>query len=177
MSKLHLKARQRQRLRSHLHTVAAARVYRRVLAVLEVAQGRPLAHVAQSLGVSRQSLYNWVARYQHRGDPAALRDQPKEGRPSAWTGPLQTVLTESVAQPPDQWGYQAANWTVPLLIEHLVATSGQRLSDSTLRRQLGRLGYVWKRPRYVLAPDPEREKKTASAAPARPAGATQRHLV
>lgn len=33
------------------------------------------------------------------------------------------------------------------------------MSDVTIRRGLDQLGYVWKRPRYVLAPDPEREKK------------------
>jgi transposase len=134
-------------------------------------------HVAQSLGVSRQSLYNWLARYQQSYDPAALCDHRGGGRPSLWTPHLQAALTESLAQPPDHWGYQAANWTVPLLIEHLVATSGQRLSDSTLRRELRRLGYVWKRPRYVLAPDPEREKKTAPLPPARPAWAAQRRPV
>lgn len=26
-----------------------------------------------------------------------------------------------------------------------------------------RLGYVWRRPRYVLMPDPEREKKTPNS--------------
>jgi len=50
-------------------------VYRRVLAIWEVAQGRPLAQVAKSLDVSRQSLYHWGARYQPRYDPAALYDQ------------------------------------------------------------------------------------------------------
>jgi hypothetical protein len=34
-----------------------------------------------------------------------------------------------------------------------------QVSDTALREQLHRLGYVWKRPRYVLLPDPEREKK------------------
>src|SRR4051794_11707313 len=29
-----------------------------------------------------------------------------------------------------------------------------------MRRCLHRLGYAWKRPRYVLAPDPQREKKS-----------------
>jgi len=57
-----------------------------------------------------------------------------------WTPQLQTVLTESLAQSPDHWGYQAAHWTVPLLSEHLVATRGQRPSDSTLRWQLRQLG-------------------------------------
>jgi len=75
MSDLHLKARQRHHLRRHLHRLPEARVYRRVLAIWEVAQGRPLAQVAKSLDVSRQSLYHWGARYQPRYDPAALYDQ------------------------------------------------------------------------------------------------------
>jgi len=177
MSRLQLKTRQRHHLRKQLQTVPEARVYRRTLALLEVAQGRPIAHIAQSLGVSRQTLYNWLERYQQSYDPAALRDHKGGGRPSAWTPQLQAVLVESLARPPDHWGYQAANWTVPLLGEHLVAARGQRLSDSTLRRQVWRLGYVWKRPRYVLVPDPAREKKTPHSAAARPAGTTQRRIV
>src|SRR3954462_8986237 len=177
MSRLQLKAGQRHRLDKQLHTVPEARIYRRTLALLEMAQGRPVAHIARSLGVSRQTLYNWLERYQQSYDPAALRDHKGGGRPGSWTAQLQAVLTESLAQPPDHWGYQAANWTVPLLREHLVGSGGPRLSDSTLRRQLWRLGYVRKRPRYVLVPDPAREKKTPHPAAARPAGAAQRRIV
>jgi transposase len=38
--------------------------------------------------------------------------------------------------------------------------TGQTYSRSTLWRALRSLDDIWKRPRYVLAPDPEREKKT-----------------
>ena len=70
-----------------------------------------------------------------------------------------------VWQSPDQLGYPAVNWTIPLLQEQLGRCTGQWPSEDTLRRQLHRLDYVWKRPRYVLDPDPELEKKkTASQA-------------
>ena len=177
MGRLHLTAHQRRPLRTHLQTVPAVRVYRRMLAILEVALGRPLAHIARSLGVSRRSLYNWRRRYMQSHDPTALRDRGGSGRPSRWTAGLQAVLTEGLAQKPDQLGYQAVEWPVPLLIEHLAATRGPRLSDSTLRRQLRRRGYVWKRPRSVLAPDPEREKKAPHSPTARPAGAAQRRAL
>jgi hypothetical protein len=41
----------------------------------------------------------------------------------------------------------------------------QEVSTRTVRRRLKDLGYVWKRFRYVLAPDPEAEKKTPDFGP------------
>ena len=42
----------RRRLERQLRSTADARVYRRTLAVVEVARGRPIAQVARSLGVN-----------------------------------------------------------------------------------------------------------------------------
>ena len=66
--------------------------------------------------------------------------------------------------------------TVPLLQAHLQRCGGRRLSEDTIRRQLDRLGYVWKRFRYVLPPDPEREKKTRHPAAAAGLAAAQRQV-
>jgi transposase len=68
---------------------------------------------------------------------------------------LQTLLILS----PEWFGYYATHWTVPLLKNQLRQNTGEEYSSDTIRRWLHELGYVWKRPRYVLAPDPEREKK------------------
>ena len=40
---------------------------------------------------------------------------------------------------------------------------GLRPSDETVRRGLRRLGYVWKRPRYVLDPDPRAREKNGGS--------------
>ena len=66
-------------------------------------------------------------------------------------------------QPPDHFGYPATGWTVPLLQSHLAHWALTDLSDATLRRQFHALGYVWKRPRYVLDPDPRRAAKMAGS--------------
>jgi transposase len=174
MSKLHLTARQQRQLHDQLRTARTARLYRRTLALVEAAQGKPIAHIARSLGVSRRSLYHWQQRYTAHHDPAALVDRKGSGHPSVWTSQLRALLEQSLEQKPDHYGYQASEWTVPLLIEHLATRSGQRVSDSTVRRQLRRMGYVWKRPRYVLQPDPAREKKARSAPAAAAAGAPRR---
>jgi transposase len=174
MSRLHLNARQRHLLEHQLRTARTARLYRRTLALVEAAQGKPIARIARSLGVSRRSFYHWRQRYTAQHDPAALCDRKGSGHPSVWTGQLRRVLEQGLTHKPDSYGYQASEWTVPLLIEHLASQSGQRVSDSTVRRQLRRMGYVWKRPRYALVPDPAREKKARPSPAAPTAGAAPR---
>jgi hypothetical protein len=51
---------------------------------------------------------------------------------------------------PDELGYRAVNWTVPLLREHIERQWGQKPSDLQVRQQLHQLDYVWKRPRHAL---------------------------
>ncbi len=160
MTSLPLTRWQRLRLQRQLQTTPDARVYRRTLAVLEYSRGQPIAHIAQALGVTRQSVYNWVGIYTQDHDPSALGDEDRSGRPSLWTEEMRALLQALLTQAPDQRGYFAVNWTVPLLQEEIKHCTGQSLSDDTLRRELDRLGYVWKRGRYVLDPDPQREKKT-----------------
>ena len=99
-------------------------------------------------------------------DAAALEDRYGGGRPSLWTAELEALLLAALRQRPDQLGFPGPNWTIPLLQEHLERCGGQRLSDDTIRRQMRRLDYVWKRSRYVLPPDPEREKTTRHPAAA-----------
>lgn len=172
MSALRLTAARRRCVQRRLRTSADAGQCRRLLAILELDRGQSAAQVADLLGTTRQTVYNWAHRFAACPDPAGLRDRYGRGRPSSWTEDLRARLRDSLARRPDRWGYPATNWTVGLLREHLGRQTGQWLSDDTLRRELDRLGYVWKRYRYVLPPDPEREKKTrhpgAVAGPAGP---------
>jgi transposase len=177
MDRLKLNAWQRRRLRCQLRATRDARLYRRTLAILEVDRGRSVRDVAFSLGVEPRSIYYWIEAYLQDHDPASLSDGERAGRPSLWTEGLERRLLAAMAQSPQNLGYPSVDWTVPLLREHLGDHSGGPLSDDTIRRRLRRLGYVWKRPRYVLKPDPELEKKQAdppphpaAAAPERPPG-------
>jgi transposase len=152
---------QRRRLERQLRGAKDAALYRRTLALLEVARGKPVAEVAGMLGVSRPSIYNWAVAYAAADhDPAGLADGDRPGRPSVWTDDRRATRGAALGRPPDRVGYPAVNWTIPLLQEHLDHGCDQRPGANTIRRELHRLGYVWERPRYVLDPDPEREKKT-----------------
>jgi transposase len=169
-----LTAWQRRCLECQLKDTRDARLYRRTLAVLEVRRGRPVAQVAEAWGVTPRSVYNWLDAYARDRDPAALRDGRRPGRPSSWSGGGRRLLRDLLGQSPQRLGYHAADWTVPLLRDHLARHAGLWLSDDTARRELDRQGYSWKRSRYVLDPDPEREKKTRPPPPGAGPAAAQR---
>src|SRR5215210_1266047 len=160
MSILRLTTAQQRQLSAELQATDDASYYRRLLAVLELGRGKPVAVVAGTLGVTRQSVYNWARAFQDSPRPNALGDRYGVGRPTVWTDDLRALLRACFRQRPDALGYAAVNWTVGLLREHLRRSAGLGVSDDTIRRELQRQGYVWKRFRYVLPPDPEREKKT-----------------
>src|SRR5262249_14956404 len=154
MSSLRLTDTQRRRLEQQLRDTPDVGLYRRTLAILEAAGGRPIAEIARRLRTSRVSVYRWVECYRQARDPMALTGQRGGNPPSLWTEELQAALVASFPRRPEEFGYQAVEWTVPLLREHLERWCPEGLSDTTVRRQMRDLGYVWKRPRYVLDPGP-----------------------
>ena len=163
MSKAKLTTRERRQMRAKLRQARDARLFRRTLAMLECDCGEPVSAVAELLGVSRQSVYNWIARFQEQGGPAELNDAPRSGRPARADETFDVLLRTLLMLSPERFGYHATHWTVRLLRDQLRKNLEQDYSDDTIRRGLHRLGYVWKRPRYVLVPDPEREKKTPNS--------------
>ncbi len=164
MNGMKLSAVEQRQLWETLERTRDVRQYRRILAVLEWGRGKPVSEVAQSLHVTRQSVHNWVTRFRYAGKAVALTDAPRCGRPRRLGDAVDTLLQALMMLPPERCGYHATHWTVPLLQDQLRRNLGQAYCDATIRRVLHRLGYVWKRPRYVLAADPQREKKTLHSA-------------
>jgi hypothetical protein len=60
MSRLNLTPWQRRRLQRQLAQTRDARLYRKTLAVLEFDHGRSAADIARMLGVTRQTVYDWM---------------------------------------------------------------------------------------------------------------------
>src|SRR5688572_31570214 len=103
MRELVLNRKQRYRLRQQLKHCQDASLYRRTLAILELDKGQPLALIARSLGVSRQSIYNWLQAYTKAFDPLALVDGARSGRPATWTPELQELLQTLLRESPSAW--------------------------------------------------------------------------
>lgn len=148
--------------RSALEAVGAAerrvRMWRRYRAVLLLGDGRPPPEVARLLGCSPASVYGWAATWR-RGGLVALAGRPHGGGPAPLTERAGPLLQALLAEDPQARGHAATGWTVPLLRAELAA-AGVPAGDRTVRRALHRLGWRWKRPRFVLGrPDPGYDEK------------------
>lgn len=141
----------RRRLAAALRAARQARVYRRLEALLLVAEGLSVAEAAQRCRVDRSSVHRWLAQYlaQHRTE--ALADRPRSGRPREASRLTPRRLAAAMARDPRRCGYLATTWTVPLLAHYLAVHDGIEVSQRTLRRRLHEAGWRWKRPRYVFS--------------------------
>jgi transposase len=76
----------RRRLERALSAAREARLYRRIEAVLLVAEGQPISDVAQHVRATRLSVRRWVGRYLAAHDATVLADRPRHGRTphAAW---------------------------------------------------------------------------------------------
>ena len=148
--------------RAELEAAAAAeprvRRWKRYRAVLLRGEGMPVAAVATTLRCSQASVYAWTAAWRRHG-AVGLREGAHSGGPSKLGVAGEALLTARLDENPHTRGYQATGWTVPLLRAEL-AHAGIAVGERSIRRALHRLGYRWKRPRYLLGrPDPAYAEK------------------
>lgn len=139
---------QRTALTAAMAAATRVRRWKRFRALLLRGDGLSVPAVAQSLGCSQASVYAWTAAWREHG-VAGLAEGDHGGGQVKLGPTAEAVLTELLASDPQAQGHRATGWTVPLLRTEL-AMRGTRVSARTIRRALHRLGYRWKRPRYLL---------------------------
>jgi transposase len=129
-----------------------ARQLQRARALLWLDEGDSVEEVAGRLQVTRQTVYNWVARFAARRVLACdlrIADSPRSGRPrTAFIDPL---IEQVIDTDPRDRGYQSTVWTAPLLQHYLKQAHQLAVSPKSIQRALLRLRIVWKRPRHHLA--------------------------
>lgn len=134
------------------------RRWRRFQAVLLVAEGHRPEMAATSVGCSRASVYNWLAAWRAEG-LTGVSEAVHVSPPPMHTGPLEALLTDRLGSDPQMHGHHATGWTVPLLHGE-ARKAGIAVSEATVRRAVRRLGWRWKRPKYVLGRlDPQYDAK------------------
>jgi transposase len=144
--------------RTALHAAQArsrsVRHWRRYQAVLLRADRVPVATVAQTLDCTETSVYNWVAAWRVDG-LAGVAEGAHPGKARRLDAAAEAALDALLrAGDPQAHGYAATGWTVPLLRTEL-AQQGWGAAERTIRRTRHRLGWRWKRPKFVFGrPDP-----------------------
>ena len=135
------------------------RHWRRYQAVLLRADGLAVAEVARALKCTETSIYNWTAAWRAEGVAGVAEGvHPGKARrlDAAAEAALDALLREG---DPQAHGYAATGWMVPLLRSELAKRSWAA-GERTIRRALHRLGWRWKRPKFVLGrPDPAYAEK------------------
>ena len=135
------------------------RNWRRMRAIELLAEGRRPEAVAEALGCARSSVYAWAKAWREMG-LSGLREGPRSGRKRSLEGRAERLLEGLLEEgDPRRRGYHSTGWTAPMLKSEL-AKGGYVVSERTVRRTLKRLGFRWKRPKYVLGrPNPDHESK------------------
>ena len=111
--------------------------------------------IATSLGVQRQTVYNWTSKAKRRGR-AALRSTKTAGCPPALSQEQFRKLVAALRRPATKLGYATDLWSGPRVRHFLKHRLGVVYHPKYMPRFLRRLGLVMRFPeRRALEQDPE----------------------
>ena len=137
---------------------------RRLLALAMVLDGRPRAEAAGRNGMDRQTLRDWVHRY-NDGGIAVLTSRRSPGAPPALTAAQQAELRTLVLGGPDPATHGVVRWRCLDLREEVARRFSVTVHESTIGKWLRQLGLSRLQPRpYHPQKDPDAEatfKKTS----------------
>ena len=150
----------RNRLAKALNKTEDARLFRRIQAVLMVAQGRSFPEASEICGLSRATIYNLVKRYLQFHQVISLEDNKRDGRPRKAVSISDKRILTQLKRNPLSLGYRTNVWTVRLLAQHLSRHYQCPISAWTLYRRMKQMGLRCKRPRYYYSEkEPNRAQK------------------
>jgi transposase len=139
---------------------------RRLLALAMILDGRPRREAALSNGMDRQTLRDWVHRYNEAG-VEGLRSRPPPGRPAFLTEQQMAELYQLVIKGPDLAVDKSVRWRCADLREVVKRRFSVEVHESTIGKWLHELGLRRLQPRPVHPKkDPQAEmvfKKTSPA--------------
>ena len=122
---------------------------RRMLALALVLDGWPRADAARLCGMERQTLRDWVHRYNDQG-LAGLADKPQPGPAPRLTQKQEAVVAELVRKGPNLDEHGVVRWRRQDLARVIEARFGVSLAERTVGTLLRRLGFrrLSARPRH-----------------------------
>lgn len=154
MALIKISSREIARLEKLLTARPDARQLKRAQALLWLTDGVNVEEVAQRLRVSRQTIYNWVERFDARTDlplEQRLADGARNGRPPTALEIIDPLIDEVIDRDPREFDYRSTTWTAPLLRQYLKDEHQIEVCTKSVSLAIDRLRIAWKRPRHKLA--------------------------
>lgn len=132
---------------------------RRILTVVDWADGWPPGFIAEAFRSAPSTVHRTLNRYRNEG-PAGLVDRRKDnGRRKVDEGYLKTLVALVYGRPTD-FGERRPTWTQELLVRVAAKKTGVAVSTKTMSRTLVRIGARLGRPRpSVRCPWPRRRRR------------------
>jgi transposase len=122
---------------------AQARLVQRAQIVLGIADGQSPATVARRLGLSRQTIYIWIHRFNDRG-LAGFEDRPRSGRPHTYTAEQRAEVVATALTAPKDLGLPFGSWTLDRLRSYLNEQRGIPIKRSRIDEILLAEGLRWR---------------------------------
>jgi transposase len=113
---------------------------RRMLALALVLDGRTRGEAAALCGMDRQTLRDWVRRYNVEG-VAGLSDRPQLGRTPKLTAEQEAEIAELVRTGPDLTAHGVIRWRRKDLAQVIERRFGVALAERSVGAMLKRLGF------------------------------------
>lgn len=130
-----------RKLRAASGKARDAKAARRMLAIALVLEGKDRKTAAETCGMDRQTLRDWVHRYNAEG-LTGLENRKAPGRPSRLTVEQKAALVTLVEKGPDAEKDGVVRWRCADLKRRVEEMFGVALHERTVGKQLKALGYV-----------------------------------
>ena len=148
-SRIKLTIVQKNKLKAFMRNTNNKKEYRRLLAILQKAEGRAFEDIANEHGVSSRSVQRWVAAYIQSGIDG-VKIKKTGGLKSGITDEDKEIILSALFNDPHLFGYLRNTWSLRSLAKCLTDELGVPISFKHLQRIIKDLGIQCKRPKLEL---------------------------
>ncbi|MHC5062283.1 MAG: IS630 family transposase [Planctomycetota bacterium] len=149
--RISLKAEEWERLLDYLRQAYAnghVRLLRRIHALLAILEGHSAVAVAQRLGLSEQSVRNYVTAFILDGFASLVYRRPP-GRPPKLTKTQRKELAQLIDDGPEQAGYDCGCWDTTLIQDLILKKFNVTYNPHYVAELLKNMGFSYQRARFV----------------------------
>ena len=136
-----------ERVRERLADERAPKAIKRLTAAREYLAGLSPGDIEEKYGWHRQTVYNWLDRFEERDFEDALYDDERSGRPPELSEEEFQQFAEELNQSPEEVGYDEPAWTSALAQQHLITEFDVAHSRRHVQRLMKEAEVSWKKPR------------------------------
>ena len=126
----------------------------RLYAVYQLSKGKSSRSLEELYNASFKQICNWADKLDAEGIDG-LRNKPRSGRPSRLTDAQRQDLKSSLLRNPEDFGYNTANWSAPLVQDYIQNRYQVEYKQANIYNLLHNLGFSYQRAKGIY---PERDE-------------------